>query len=158
MRISGSHPSPPLPPNPAGRDAGRAEDAAAVTAPAPAPAETAEAPAPEAPAEEKAHGLVGAADHSHRSDVAALRQWINHPELRGDLALPDLAAEHHGNGFHQAVAAYEAVIALADPAPAADTPAVVDPVPVTDPAPVTADPAPVTDPALLPDPTSVNDV
>ena len=73
-----------------------------------APAET----RAEAPAEDgKAHGLVRAAGHSHRSDVAALRQWINHPDLRSDLALPDRSTEHRGNGFEKAVAAYEAVTA-----------------------------------------------
>ena len=108
------------------------------------------APPPEAPAEsERAHGLVRAAEHSHRSDVAALRQWINHPDLRDDLPLPDLTAEHKGNGFEKAVAAYEAALAVGNPPPATDpAPVATDPDPVIpDPGPVVSDPAPVvTDP------------
>lgn len=100
MRISGS---PPVPP------------AAVNRTPKSAP----EMPPTDSPAESgKAHGLVRAAAHSHRSDVAVLRQWINHPDLRSDLALPDLSTEHKGNGFQKAVAAYEAIIAIGNPPPA----------------------------------------
>jgi len=153
MRISG--PTPPLPPvTSQARPTGRSE--------ASPPAET---PVAETPAEDgKAHGLVRAAEHSHRSDVAALRQWINHPDLRDALTLPDLSTEHKGNGFRKAVAAYEAAIGTGTPAPAPDpvvtdpTPVVTDPVPVvTDPVPVVTDPAPVvTDPApVVTDPAPV---
>jgi hypothetical protein len=116
MKISGS---PPLPP-PAvdhARTSGRRDSAAPnETVPAPAPVPTIEAPQTEAPAESgKAHGLVRAAAHSHRSDVAALRQWINHPDLRSELSLPDLTTEHKGRGFEKAVAAYEAATATPPP-------------------------------------------
>jgi hypothetical protein len=117
MRISG--PTPPPPP---------------ITSHArPSDRPEAYAPAETRPEGGKPHGLVRAAEHSHRSDVAALRQWINHPELRSDLALPDLSTEHKGHGFQKAVAAYEAVIATATPPPAPEP----DPV-VTDPAPESA--------------------
>ena len=134
MRISGPHGTPlPTPPTAPGR---ARENAAPESAEFSAPA------AADAPAAEKPHGLVGAADHSHRSDVAALRQWINHPDLRAELPVPDLTAEHKGNGFQKAVAAYQAAAATGTPTPSAD-PAPV----VTDPAPVVTDPAPiVTDP------------
>jgi hypothetical protein len=129
MRITGSNPLPPAVPTPAARGAGRKETVAEAPA----------VPDQEAPAETKAHGLVRAAEHSNRSDVAALRQWINHPELRDGLTVPDLAAEHKGKGFERAVAAYQAVAPAPPPA---------DPVVVTDP--VTPDPV-VTDP-VTPDP------
>ena len=153
MKISGS--TPLLPPAASQARATRRPETDA-PAQAPAPTTTPEPSQTEAPAETaKPHGLVRAADHSHRSDVAALRQWINHPDLRSDLSLPDLATEHKGNGFAKAVAAYEAAIASAAPQPATDPdpvvpdPVVTDPDPVvTDPAPVVTDPAPVvTDPA-----------
>jgi hypothetical protein len=119
----------------------------------PGPAETGTPPG------DKAHGPVGAAEHSHRSDVAALRQWINHPDLRAEVPVPDLTAEHKGNGFQKAVAAYQAAAATAAPTPPADpAPVVTDPAPVvTDPAPVVTDPAPVvTDPApVVTDPAPV---
>ena len=103
------------------------------------------APPSEAPAESgKANGLVRAAGGSRRSDVAALRQWINHPDLRVDLALPDLAAERKGNGFERAVAVYEAAIAIGPPPITTDS----DPV-TTDPAPVVSEPAPVVPEPLL---------
>lgn len=118
MRISGS--TGPLPPAATQACATRRLEA---DAPAPAaPAPTSETSGAEAPAESgKPHGLVRAAEHSHRSEVAALRQWINHPELRDSLTVPDLAAEPNGSGFQKAVAAYEAAIATANP-PATDTP------------------------------------
>ena len=135
MKISGS--TPLLPPAATqGRVTRRPETAAPAQAPAPAP--TSE-PSPDAPAETaKPHGLVRAAEHSHRSDVAALRQWINHPGVRSDLTLPDLSTEHKGNGFAKAVAAYEATIASATPPPAPDA----EPV-VSEPDPIVPDPAPV---------------
>src|SRR5688572_20370211 len=71
MRISGPHGT-PLPVAPTAPPRAR-ENAA------PQPAEVAGPAAADAPAEAKPHGLVRAAGHSHRSDVAALRQWINHP-------------------------------------------------------------------------------
>ena len=146
MRISGSTAAPLPTVNPTGRTTGRAATPAADTTPATAPVEVPATPEPGAG--EKAHGLVKAAGHSHRSDVAALRQWINHPELRADLALPDLTAEHHGNGFQQAVAAYEAATAIGTPVP------VADPAPVPDVPLVVTDPAPVEDPGVLADPGS----
>jgi hypothetical protein len=151
MKVSGS--TPPLPPAVHhARSTGRPDASGPAEAtPPPAPVSIPETPEPDAPAESgKAHGLVRAAEHSHRSDVAALRQWINHPDLRNDLPLPDLSGEHKGNGLRQAVAAYEAIIAIGNPPPAADpAPAVTDPAPViTEPAPVVPDTAPVvTDPA-----------
>jgi hypothetical protein len=156
MMISGSH-APPLPvSNPAGRTTGRKDAALEVeSAPAPSPADTPAAPEAEAPAETKPHGLLRAAEHSHRSDVAALRQWINHPELRDSLTVPDLAGEHNGKGFERAVAAYHAVMP-ATPPPPADPPPVV-----TDPAPVPSDPVVVPDPVVpdpvVPDPVVVTD-
>lgn len=94
MRISGT-PVPPLPAaNPAGRTTG-GRDAAPEAAP---------------PSESQPHGLLVAAAHSHRSDVAALRQWINHPERRDSLTVPDLESEHKGKGFERAVAAYHAAM------------------------------------------------
>ena len=135
MRISGPHGTPLPAPTAPGRD----RDVAA-----PQPAEFAGPAEADTPAGDKAHGLVRAADHSHRSEVAALRQWINHPDLRAELTLPDLAAEHKGNGFQKAVAAYQAAVAIASPTPSADPAPVTDPAPVvTDPAPVVTDPAPV---------------
>lgn len=117
MRISGL---PPLPP------AVSHQPRAAARPQATEPATGSGAPEPEAPAETgRAHGLVRAGEHSHRSDVAALRQWVNHPELRNDLALPDLAAEHKGNGFARAVAAYEAAIAAGTPDPVTTDPPTV---------------------------------
>src|SRR3954453_21235605 len=77
------------------------------------------------PGEKPAHGLVGGAGDSHRSSVAALRQWINHPERRAEMGTPDLTATHHGKGFEKAVAAYQAAIAGA--------PTVTDPAPTTPP-------------------------
>jgi hypothetical protein len=145
MRISGS--TPVLPPVATQtRATRRPETDSPAQAPTPAPA-----PEPsEAPAEStKPHGLVRAAEHSHRSDVAALRQWINHPDLRSDLTLPDLSTEHKGKGFAKAVAAYEAAVAGATPPPAADAPTVIEPVPVV------AEPDPVLDPPL-PEPTSAD--
>jgi hypothetical protein len=97
MKISGSPPLPPPAVNHA-RTSSRGD--------ATAPAESG-----------KTHGLVRAAAHSHRSDVAALRQWINHPDLRSELSLPDLTTEHNGRGFEKAVAAYEAATATAIPPP-----------------------------------------
>jgi hypothetical protein len=137
MRISGPHGT-PLPVAPTAPPRAR-ENAA------PQPAEVAGPAAADAPAEAKPHGLVRAAGHSHRSDVAALRQWINHPDLRAELPVPDLTAEHKGNGFQKAVAAYQAAVAIGTPTPPADpAPVVTDPAPVvTDPAPVVIDPAPV---------------
>lgn len=147
MRIAGI-PAAPAAVNQA-RSSARREAAAPVEGgPVRIPATAAETPEADAPVETgRAHGLVRAAEHSHRSDVAALRQWINHPERRDNLALPDLSAEHKGNGFAQAVAAYEAVIAMAEPPPATD-PVTTDPV-VTDP--VVTDPL-VTDPVVTTDP------
>ncbi len=129
MRITGSSPLPSAVPPQATKGPGRhAAPAPAVdSAPTPAP----EASDTEPPVEAKPHGLVRAGEHSNRSDVAALRQWINHPSLRDGLAVPDLAAaEHKGRGFEKAVAAYEGVA----PAPPAPAP------PVTDPDPMVADP------------------
>ena len=136
MRISGPHGTPlPAPPTAPGRARENA---------APLPAEVA-GPAADAPAGEKPHGLVRAAGHSHRSDVATLRQWINHPDLRAELTLPDLAAEHKGNGFQKAVAAYQAAAVTGTPTPPADpAPVVTDPAPVeTGTTPVETDAAPV---------------
>jgi len=135
MRISGSTP-PPLPAVTHARPSGRPDASGPAEAAAPsAPVSIPETPEPDSPPESgEAHGLVRAAEHSHRSDVAALRQWINHPDLRSDLPLPDLSTEHNGKGFEKAVAAYQAIIG------AGSTPA-------TDPAPVVTNPAPVgTDP------------
>jgi hypothetical protein len=158
MKISGT--TPPLPSVASqARSTRRPETDAPAEAPAPAPVPVPETSETEAPTESgKAHGLVRAAEHSHRSDVAALRQWINHPDLRSDLSLPELSSEHKGKGFEKAVTAYEAIIAIGnppstDPAPIPD-PVVTDPAPVAiDPNPVVADPAPViTDPSpVLPD-------
>ena len=123
-----------------------------------------DAPVPGAPAADGAPSPVDAGGRGsrsqgaeHRSDVATLRQWVNHPDRRDAIALPDLAADHHGQGFAKAVAAYQAVVAATAP-PAAD-PVVappVDGVPVVAP-PVDGDPvvalpdpvvAPVDEPAL----------
>jgi len=109
------------------------------------------------PADPTGSGPAGTAGMSHRSDVAALRQWINHPERRNELPLPDLTADHHGTGFQKAVAAYQAATATVDPAPV--TAPVVDPAPVTgsgsvtDPAPSTN--TPIVDPAPTPEPPPV---
>lgn len=111
MRISGSN----APPMPSVNAPGRSQAAAPVEAPTEPPALPAEA---DTPAQEKAHGLVRAAEHSNRTDVAALRQWINHPELRADLALPDLTAPARGKGFERAVAAYTAAAGDGTPPPA----------------------------------------
>jgi hypothetical protein len=141
MRISDS--TAPLSPAAShARSTGRSEAGAPPEAPAPpAPIEVPETSETGAPAETgKAHGLIRATEHSHRSDVAALRQWINHPDLRSDLPLPDPSAEHKGNGFQQAVAAYEAIIAIGNPS--TDPARVPEPV-VSDPAPVVSDPAPI---------------
>ncbi|HKY75898.1 MAG TPA: hypothetical protein VJS45_07155 [Acidimicrobiia bacterium] len=136
MKISGS--TPLLPPAASQTRATRRPETDA-----PATGTTPEPSQPEAPAETgKPHGLVRAADHSHRSDAAALRQWINHPDLRSDLTLPDLSTEHKGNGFAKAVAAYEAAIASATPP--------------SDPAPVVTDPDPLLD-LLVPDSTAANE-
>jgi hypothetical protein len=127
-----------------------------------------ETPTTDAPSEgDRPHGPQAAAEHSHRSDVAALRQWINHPEARADLALPDLAAEHKGNGFQKAVAAYQAMMASSNPTPPTDpapvvtepAPVVTEPAPVvTEPAPVVTEPAPVvTDPSVTEPPAAVID-
>jgi hypothetical protein len=146
MRLSGA--TPPLPPA-AGHARSTRPAEADAPAQAPAPAPSPPPTEPEASAETaKPHGLVRAADHSHRSDVAALRQWINHPDLRSELALPDLTAEHKGNGFAKAVAAYEAAVASATPPPATDAPPATDPPPASDP-PSVGDPGAVADPALL---------
>jgi hypothetical protein len=120
--------------------------------PAAAPPVTPEPAEADAPAEGKAHGLARAAGHSNRSDVAALRQWVNHPELRDSLELPDLTAEHNGNGFQKAVAAYEAAIAIANPAvtdtpPASETPPGSETPPAIDTPPASATP-PATDTEL----------
>ena len=79
------------------------------------------------PGQDKPKGLVGAAAHSHGSDVAALRRWINHPDLRDQLPLPDVTAEHQGKGFSKAVAAYEAAAVLVDPPVVTDPPVVEEP-------------------------------
>jgi hypothetical protein len=147
MRISGS--TPPLPPAASQARATRRPEAdAPAQAPAPAPAPATSEP--EASTETgKAHGLVRAAEHSNRSDVAALRQWINHPDLRSDLSMPDLSTEHAGNGFAKAVAAYEAATAIGDPPPVpVPEPVITDPAPaVTEPTPGVTEPAPgVTEP------------
>jgi 5'-nucleotidase len=124
-------------------------------APTPAPTTT---PAPAAP---PAHGK-GA---EHRSDVATLRQWLNHPDRRDGITLPDLTVPaSHGHGFANAVAAYQAVLAELvpptaepPPAPAGSTldevlptptgPTVDEQLPAAPPeAPVVAD-APVSTPA-----------
>jgi hypothetical protein len=110
-------------------------------APPTGPAATDPAPAPVVPTEppaEKAHGPGRDAAQLHRSEVATLRQWINHPERRTDLELPDLAAAHKGNGFQKAVAAYQAAVGVTPPA--------TDPAPVVDP--------PVIDPPLIDPPLS----
>jgi hypothetical protein len=66
-----------------------------------------------------------------------------------------LSTEHKGNGFRNAVAAYESIIAIGtpatDPAPAMD-PVVpdLDPV-VSDPAPIEPGPVTVDDPIVTPD-------
>lgn len=159
MIISTPHPSPrPLGP---GTPSGRADAAATpFAAPADAPDETAPDPAEPGsvtgsapPAEPTGSGLAGAVGVSHRSDVAALRQWINHPELRNDLPLPDLTVDHHGTGFQKAVAAYQAATATVDPAPVT--------APVTDPAPIAStpvvDPDPTTDQAPTTDATAGTD-
>jgi hypothetical protein len=145
MKISGS--TPPLPPAASQARATRRPDTDAPThAPAPAPAPATSEP--ETPTETgKPHGLVRAAEQSNRSDVAALRQWINHPDLRIDLPLPDLSAEHRGNGFEKAVAAYESIIAIGSPPASTEptpvpAPVVSDPV-VSDPDPAVSDPPPV---------------
>jgi hypothetical protein len=113
---------------------------AAPAAPAPAPAP---APAAAPPTEGSAPATHGRGAE-HRSDVATLRQWVNHPELRSSITLPDLEAPHKGQGFAKAVEAYQAVIAAtAPPAPPTDeTPVVTDPVvpPPTDETPVVTDP------------------
>ena len=142
MKISGL-PN-PCPATPGAARTGRAGTAKPLTHEAQAPAPTfdpaasvageAEAQA-DAPADGRSSGLVGAAAHSHRSDVAALRQWINHPDLRDALGLPDLTGEHQGNGFAKAVEAYQSVAPVADPPAEAPT-TVVDP---------------LLDPTLLPD-------
>ena len=152
MKISGS--TPLLPPAAAQARAARRPE---TDAPAQAPAPTPEPSQPKVPAETgKPHGLVHAADHSHRSDVAALRQWINHPDFRSDLSLPDLSTEHEGKGFQKAAAAYEAASAIATPQ-ATDSPPATDPAPIVTNSPLVADPAPVTEPdvldVLLPDST-----
>src|SRR4051812_46259466 len=124
--------------------------AAAPPAPDPGPAATAPATAVTEPVEKPAHGLVGGAGDSHRSGVAALRQWINHPERRAEMGTPDLTATHHGKGFEKAVAAYQAAIAgaptVTDPAPTtppeSTTPPVTDPAPTTPPV-STTEPVPV---------------
>lgn len=100
----------------------------------------------------------------HRSDVATLRQWVNHPDRRDAMTLPDVdASGRRGQGFAKAVEAYRSVLAELPPPPAAPpvTDPVTDPVtvtvpppaapPVTDPAPVT-DTAPEPDAAVVPDP------
>jgi hypothetical protein len=140
MKISGS--TPLLPPAASQARATRRPEADA-PAQAPAPAPTPETSEPDAPAETgKPHGLVRAAEHSNRSDVAALRQWINHPDLRSELAPSDLTVEHKGNGFAKAVAAYESIIAIGSP-PASSDPVVPDPV-----VPEPVVPEPVPDPAV----------
>jgi hypothetical protein len=96
------------------------------TAPTPGDPEPAGLPA------ERPHGPAGAAARSNASDVAMLRRWINHPDLRGELPLPELTAEHSGRGFSKAVAAYEAAGGLTAPPPA-DPPVAGDPPVVTDP-------------------------
>jgi hypothetical protein len=136
MRISGA--TPPLPPV-AGHARSTRPAEADASAQAPAPAPTPALADPEAPAETgKPHGLVRAAEHSNRSDVAALRQWINHPDLRDDLPLPDLSAEHKGQGFQKAVAAYKAA---GTGVPATDLPPTNDPALVVDRSPIVTDPA-----------------
>jgi len=82
----------------------------------------------------------------HRSDVATLRQWVNHPERRDAIALPDLEATGGSKGFANALAAYRSVLAELAPPPAPPAP-VVDP--VVDP---TVDPVvnPVVDPTVDP--------
>lgn len=124
MRISG----PPATPHPAPPGAGRTERADTAKAFPLGAAEPAGSPDPVAgsdtPSGARSGGVAGAADHSHRSGVATLRQWINHPELRDALGLPDLTAEHHGDGFQKAVEAYQAAAAVP---PVVDTDPLVDP-------------------------------
>jgi hypothetical protein len=112
MRIdSRAVPHTPTPRTPPAEPASPSAPAAA--APAPASATT---PAP-APA---AHGK-GA---EHRSDVATLRQWLNHPDRRDGITLPDLTVPaSHGHGFANAVAAYQAVLAELVPPTAEPPPA-----------------------------------
>jgi hypothetical protein len=152
MKISGSTPLLPPAANQARATRRPETDAPAQT---PSPTTTLEPSQPEAPAETgKPHGLVRAADHSNRSDVAALRQWINHPDLR--ISLPDLSTEHKAKGFQKAAAAYEAAAAIDTPQ-ATDSPSASDPAPIVTDPPLVADPAPVTEPdvldVLLPDST-----
>jgi hypothetical protein len=106
----------------------------ATPAPAPAPATTTTEALETAPVTtSRGRGA------EHRSDVATLRQWVNHPERRDSIALPDLTtAAPHGQGFAKAVAAYQAV--LAELAPQVTEGPPVDPAPV-DPAPL--DPTPL---------------
>jgi len=97
MRIDSAAPAAHTPPP----RRSKAEEAAAPPA----------APAPAAEAGRTSHGR-GA---EHRSDVATVLQWINHPDLRESLVLPDLQATHNGKGFANAVAAYQAVLAELTP-------------------------------------------
>jgi len=132
MRIDGPHGAPPhiRTSSPRGPRAGFEETAAV---PAEAPGEE----TPATPTQARPHGLVQAAEHSHRSTVAALRQWINHPGLREQLGEPDLTAPAKaGGGFEKAVAAYRAIVSEApatDPAAPLDPPVVIDPPVVTEP-------------------------
>lgn len=93
-----------------------------VTTTTPAPASSSAAASPPVATPSK-HGN-GA---EHRSDVATLRQWVNHPDQRAAIVLPDLTSTPRGHGFATAVAAYQAALAeLAPPPapPAAETPPV----------------------------------
>lgn len=118
------------------------------TTPAPAPAPTTPR---SADAATKGRGA------EHRSDVATLRQWVNHPDRRDAMTLPDVnATDHRGQGFAKAVEAYRAVLAELPAPPAAPpvTDPVTDPVTVIVPppaAPPVTDTVPVTDTAAEPD-------
>lgn len=103
-------------------------------------------PAPGAPTEDSAPASRGrGADH--RSEVATLRQWVNHPELRASTELPDLEGSHPGQGFAKAVAAYQAVVA--ETAPPAVTPPVDETPVVTPPVDEVVVPAPEVPPLLV---------
>lgn len=56
----------------------------------------------------------------HRSDVATVRHWVNHPDERATIVLPDLTAPRQGQCYTKAVATYQAVVAQLAPPPTPD--------------------------------------
>lgn len=115
----------------------RIDSAAAQAAPAPRRGKTDEAAAAATVSPPPTKPGKGA---EHRSDVATVRQSVNHPDERATIVLPDLTAPRQGQCFAMAVATYQAVVAELAPPPAPTLPVVPPP---TDEMPVVTPPLPL---------------